>query len=82
MLVLSKKHHYTHSDRKQSVNSLGDAIVDSNGCQILWNKPLLAVTLDDTALKNKQYLKMSSTAFHARPSIKLRFINFLMFLFR
>lgn len=40
----------------QGVNSLGDAIVDSNRGQIFGNKPLLTVTFDDATLWTKNCL--------------------------
>lgn len=44
-----------HNKRKAAdVDSLGDAVVDPDGGQILGDEPLLAVTFDDAALQNKR----------------------------
>lgn len=40
--------------RRANADSLGDAVVDPDGGQILGNEPLLAVTFDNAALQNKQ----------------------------
>lgn len=45
--------HCACKPAERSVDSLCDAIVDADCRQVLWNKPLLAVTFNDAALRTK-----------------------------
>lgn len=50
-----------------AVNLLGDTIIDSNCGQVLWNEPLLAVTLDDAALTQQKHSFHVQSDTHLKP---------------